>query len=344
MLIPEDLKQYVVKRLDGKSLDEDLLGKQITKLIVKCAKCGKERQTNYCYFITKRHILCESCKRIKSWIKDGKKTCSMCGEIKPLSEFRKKANGKYVAHCKKCFQIHYRLKYKDFGVKYTTSEIKGIKEGDGIYYVYIYLDPRKQGEYKYNDFLFDYQPFYVGKGKGIRYKAHLRRAYRLAKKDKKLLNNKRMVKRITEIWEDGKEPIIIRLRDHLLEEDALKLEDWMVSIIGRECYYNGPLLNINDGGLKNVVFYGEMHWMHIHGSPNKGKTFDELYGKEESKRMRKILSEKNSGENSAFGRKAKGKTYEEIYGYEKAQELKRKRREMWKDGRWRSADLIGGIK
>ncbi len=36
------------------------------------------------------------------------------------------------------------------------------------FYVYIYLDPRKPGNFVYGDFLFKFEPFYDGKGKGDR--------------------------------------------------------------------------------------------------------------------------------------------------------------------------------
>lgn len=42
------------------------------------------------------------------------------------------------------------------------------------FYVYVYLDPRKSGEYIYDDLKFNYEPFYVGKGRGDRIISSLR--------------------------------------------------------------------------------------------------------------------------------------------------------------------------
>ena len=41
------------------------------------------------------------------------------------------------------------------------------------YYVYVYLDPRKLGEFIYEDLKFDFEPIYIGKGCNYRYRSHL---------------------------------------------------------------------------------------------------------------------------------------------------------------------------
>jgi hypothetical protein len=40
-------------------------------------------------------------------------------------------------------------------------------------YVYIYFDPRKKDIFKYEDYQFDYEPFYVGVGVNNRLMAHI---------------------------------------------------------------------------------------------------------------------------------------------------------------------------
>ena len=48
---------------------------------------------------------------------------------------------------------------------------------DRRFYVYVYTDPRKDnGPYKYGEYEFEYEPFYVGKGIGNRKNNHLNEA------------------------------------------------------------------------------------------------------------------------------------------------------------------------
>ena len=42
------------------------------------------------------------------------------------------------------------------------------------FYTYIYLDSRKSGNYVYGEYVFNFEPFYVGKGKYEQYTSHLR--------------------------------------------------------------------------------------------------------------------------------------------------------------------------
>jgi hypothetical protein len=41
------------------------------------------------------------------------------------------------------------------------------------FYVYVYCDPRKPGDYIYEKYKFLYEPFYVGKGRKRRWLEHL---------------------------------------------------------------------------------------------------------------------------------------------------------------------------
>lgn len=97
-----------------------------------------------------------------------------------------------------------------------------------IYYVYIY---------KYPDTLL---PFYVGKGKGDRYKVHLK----LYKSDPN--GHKKNV--IRQILNEGKAPLIEFYAKDISEEEAFKLECDLIEKYGRRDQLNGLLCNMTSGG------------------------------------------------------------------------------------------------
>lgn len=106
-----------------------------------------------------------------------------------------------------------------------------------MYYVYVYLDPRKRGNFKYTNISFECEPFYVGKGKADRFLKHLTENKRHYK------NNK-----IKAILNAGLKPIIVKLYENLNEEDSFIKEMEVIKIIGRLDLNLGPLTNLTDGG------------------------------------------------------------------------------------------------
>ncbi len=111
-----------------------------------------------------------------------------------------------------------------------------------IYYVYIYLDPRKQGQWKFEDKIFDFEPFYVGEGKGQRFLDHLRVR---SLNSKSLKNHK--IKKIMK--ETGLNPTIVKIQENLTKQEALALEIKSIKHFGRLDLGTGILTNLTDGGL-----------------------------------------------------------------------------------------------
>ena len=107
------------------------------------------------------------------------------------------------------------------------------------FYVYVYLDPRKTGKHQYGEYIFDYEPFYVGKGKDKRYYDHIKRrkSYKTP-----------AAKKVCSLIESGIKPEILVYKDKLSCDAAFELEISMIKIIGRRDLGIGPLLNLTDGG------------------------------------------------------------------------------------------------
>lgn len=110
------------------------------------------------------------------------------------------------------------------------------------FYVYIYLNPLKPGQYTYGEFLsFEYEPFYVGKGYGNRLYKHLNETLEKT-------YNPFKVRLINKIKSHNLEPIIIKLNYNLKECKAFAFEKFYIKTIGRRGKKLGPLTNLTDGG------------------------------------------------------------------------------------------------
>lgn len=108
------------------------------------------------------------------------------------------------------------------------------------YYVYIYLDPTRQGDYSYEEHIFSFEPFYVGRGFGNRYKyeSHIRKG--------DLTTHK--AHRIQSILSKGLEPVIGIVYDNLSFEQSEELECKLIKLIGRLDEGKGTLTNHTHGG------------------------------------------------------------------------------------------------
>lgn len=144
------------------------------------------------------------------------------------------------------------------------------------YYVYVLLDPRRKGEFKYGKWKFEYEPFYVGKGTGDRALCHFR-AYRnnnVTHIKYNALKNSRIE---TIHKETGREPIICYKRTQLTEAEAYEIEVKLISTLGR-MRYGGPLLNLSTGGQVATDVEREPHSEKTKSKISKGirKTFAEM--------------------------------------------------------------------
>jgi hypothetical protein len=107
-----------------------------------------------------------------------------------------------------------------------------------IYYIYIYLDPRKSGQYIYDQYSFEYESFYVGKGKK-------NRIINIHDKDGRSEDFKKIHNKIKL---SGLEPIKFKLYENLSEEESFEKEVELIDKIGRIDLETGVLVNKSIGG------------------------------------------------------------------------------------------------
>lgn len=187
------------------------------------------------------------------------------------------------------------------------------ENNENRFYVYVYLDPRKPGKYVYGEYSFDYEPFYVGKGKGKRIYAHLKESV-INKNTNKYKINK--IKKI--LKETSKNPIILKIRENLSENDAFVLETYFIEIIGRIDLKKGPLTNLTNGGdgPSNQIVSDE----------TKEKLRIINTGKKLSNETKNKMSKARSNGNIwNFGKKGKESP---IYGIKRSEETKTKMRNV----------------
>ena len=142
------------------------------------------------------------------------------------------------------------------------------------YYVYVYMDPREEGEYVYEDIRLTHRPFYVGKGFGYRINEHLQKS-RLKRNNHK--NNK-----IKKILSEGLEPIKVKVFEGLTEQESLIKEIELINLIGFD-----NLTNVTHGGEGTSGFNHKEETKHKIGGKNKGRKHTE--------ETKKLISEKLKG-------------------------------------------------
>jgi hypothetical protein len=178
-----------------------------------------------------------------------------------------------------------------------------IKTEKSIYYVYVYCDSRKPGKFQYKDldYVFDYEPFYVGKGKGSRIYNHVSEAdfwFNHISNGKTIDKecNKQKIYKILKVYDDGHFPII-KIKENLTNEDSKKFEILCITNIGRLDLKTGPLTNLTNGGDGNsgqVVSDETKKKISDNHADVSGKN-NPIYGKPRSKETKDKISNMHKG-------------------------------------------------
>jgi hypothetical protein len=166
------------------------------------------------------------------------------------------------------------------------------------FYVYVYTDPRKPGLWEYGTLKFDFEPYYVGKGKGARYKRHVEQ-YQINSGNNP--HKERKLKKIIGLGYDPTE-FVVFVSPTDCESLAHQTEIDLIKKIGRHNLGTGPLCNLTDGG----------EGMANYQSPLKGKKYEEFLGEQKAALLKKQKSEMFSGsKNPMFGKSCTGRKMSE---------------------------------
>ena len=157
-----------------------------------------------------------------------------------------------------------------------------------VFYNYVYLDLSKPGKFLYDGMEFSFEPFYVGKGFGNRWKKMCGRNRWLKHKLDKL-KNKWKLNDLVSIFNVG------QTEEHVLLEEVR-----LIKKIGRKDLDKGPLLNLTDGGetTAGIIPWNKgkkmMPWsleirekMKKRVPWNKGKTGVQVFSLETKEKMKK---------------------------------------------------------
>jgi len=115
-------------------------------------------------------------------------------------------------------------------------------------YVYVLLNPLKKGVYKYNEYSFEYEPFYVGISNTDSYYIREDMHTNFVKNQVNYSKNKIKNSIIRRILKNNMEPISIRIIEGVSREIVCKEEIRLIELIGTKIEKNGTLSNISKGG------------------------------------------------------------------------------------------------
>jgi hypothetical protein len=115
-------------------------------------------------------------------------------------------------------------------------------------YVYILLNPLKKGIYKYNEYSFEYEPFYVGISNTESYYIREDMHTNFVKNESTYAKNRIKNSIIKKILKNNMEPISIRIIENLSREIVCQEEIRLIELIGTKIEKSGPLSNISKGG------------------------------------------------------------------------------------------------